>query len=1197
MMEIVLLSAYKHENLVSLVGFCDEKGEKVLVYKHESNVSLDQHLHVARGLKYLHDDLGIQHRILHRVMKSSNILLDKNFTAKISDFGLSKVALANVPCSVIISSCVGTTGCWDPEYYNVVNLHKNLMFTLLGLYRSLTSPYIFHFIEVITQHTFSPNKSTHLMASSSSSSPSTPSFSSQTWKYHVFLSFRGEDTRKNFVDHLYTALEQQGIYTYKDDETLPRGQSINPSLMKAIEESKIAVIIFSKNYADSSWCLDELEYIMKCKHKMGQIVIPVFYDIDPAEVRKQKRKYGEAFLRHECENDKKVESWRNALVDASNISGWDTKFIANGYESKCIKEIVDAISHGLHTVTSSVDDNLVGVEARVQHLISKLKIGCSGKKMIGIWGVGGGGKTTLASCVYDEISRKFDGCCFVKNIREASSNKDGLERLQEKILCGVLKQKEMAVGRVEEGRRMIKDRLHHRKVLIVLDDVDNLEHLEELAGSRDWFGEGSRIIITTRDEHVLTGHKVDLIHNISLLNNDEAMKLFCKHSPRGYRRTKDYEQLSKDVVSYAGGLPLALRVLGRYLCDKEMNEWRSALARLKDIPDANILEKLKISFYGLTAKERELFLDIACFFKGSFKDDEGVMMILEACGFHPVIGIKVLIQKGLITISEDGEFGMHDLVQEMAHYIVRGEHTKNPEKHSRVWKEEDVRDICAMDAMMNLDETEAIRFQSVGSEELIRLLTVAANMKKLRWIELDIYDFPTVNTRQLIIIPENFQPRELCCLTLSGLLGNLLWEGHKYLPNLRMIKLSCLRMLIKTPDFTGLPNLEIFMVDGSPLLEEIHPSFGCLEKLLYVEIRDFDNLEILPRNTRSKKLEILVLSGYLSKIQQNIENFLPHNLNHIGEWLISGSLRKLDLSWRNLTDRDIRSAAVWELSNLQELHLRGNRFERLNFSHLRLPRLQYLDISSCKHLVELSELPSSITVVIAEKCRSLESFGDISNCKWLWNVSLWGDNKLGPLCGDTLLDSMFQGNAKDYFISISLTGIDNWRGPSVLWVDLINTYNMPLPHDWYNHFSGVLMFLKSNKECDIVKPEIIMKLGVVVDKELQSELFQESNATILETHYKHTHVGYVSFSSLRHTGCFSSTFDTISFSLEDEDLYGDAFRFRVVLVPKYDVMQTTKVAADSSEFWDEEVGYSKTFTILHDSNSFIKILWRPIYHW
>ncbi|CAH1431506.1 unnamed protein product [Lactuca virosa] len=174
--------------------------------------------------------------------------------------------------------------------------------------------------------------------------------------------------------------------------------------------------------------------------------------------------------------------------------------------------------------------------------------------------------------------------------------------MQAEILSGVLKQKLVQVGRVEEGRRMIKDRLHHRKVLIVLDDVDNLEQLEQLVGSHDWFGEGSRIIITTRDEHVLSGHRVDVIHKISLLNDDEAMKLFCKHAPQGQNPTEDYELLSKDVVSYACGLPLALRVLGRFLCDKDMNEWRCALARLKEIPDANILEKLKISYDPTSAE-------------------------------------------------------------------------------------------------------------------------------------------------------------------------------------------------------------------------------------------------------------------------------------------------------------------------------------------------------------------------------------------------------------------------------------------------------------------------------------------------------------------------------------------------------------------------------------------------------------------
>jgi len=155
------------------------------------------------------------------------------------------------------------------------------------------------------------------MASSSSSFQSTPPTS---WKYDVFLSFRGEDTRNTIVDHLYSALVQQGIETFKDDEELPRGESIHPSLLKAIEDSQIVVVVFSENYANSTWCLQELEHIMKYKDERGQIVIPIFYHIEPSEVRKQKRKYGEAFAKYEVEK-KKVEAWRKALFDAGNLSG------------------------------------------------------------------------------------------------------------------------------------------------------------------------------------------------------------------------------------------------------------------------------------------------------------------------------------------------------------------------------------------------------------------------------------------------------------------------------------------------------------------------------------------------------------------------------------------------------------------------------------------------------------------------------------------------------------------------------------------------------------------------------------------------------------------------------------------------------------------------------------------------------------
>ena len=142
------------------------------------------------------------------------------------------------------------------------------------------------------------------------------------WKYDVFLSFSGEDTHRSFTDHLLAALKRKSILTFKDDEGLDRGKFILSELLKAIEESRFAVIIFSKSYASSRWCLDELAEIVKSKKEKGLIILLIFYDVDPSDVRKQIGTFRQAFNKHEDkENIKKVEMWRDALKEVANISG------------------------------------------------------------------------------------------------------------------------------------------------------------------------------------------------------------------------------------------------------------------------------------------------------------------------------------------------------------------------------------------------------------------------------------------------------------------------------------------------------------------------------------------------------------------------------------------------------------------------------------------------------------------------------------------------------------------------------------------------------------------------------------------------------------------------------------------------------------------------------------------------------------
>ncbi|KAJ9554597.1 hypothetical protein OSB04_018642 [Centaurea solstitialis] len=1123
-------------------------------------------------------------------------------------------------------------------------------------------------------------------SSFSSHSTPTPSSSSQPRKHDVFLSFRGTDTRNTFVDHLYSALEQQGIYTYKDDKTLPRGETIGPSLLKAIEELLVAVVVFSENYADSSWCLQELAHIMKCRDERDLIVMPIFYHVDPSELRKQKGKYGAALAKHVSEK-KNVESWRKALADAGNLSG----DVANGPETVFIKQIVDTLSNRLmYAPISSDHEDLIGIEARLQDLKSKMEMEPDGVLMVGIWGLGGGGKTTLASALYNEISTNFDGSCFIKDVREESS-KHGLEKLQEKVLSLVLKQKEGEV--VGDVGRLIKSRFRRKKVLMVLDDVDHLDQLKELAGSNVWFGEGSRIIITTRDNHFLNAHKVHVIYNISLLNDEEAMKLFYMHAPRGDRPLQDYEMLSKDVVSYAHGLPLALKVLGSFLCDKDMSECGSALARLKEIPDGDIVQKLKISYDGLEPMDKELFLDIACFFRGKWKDM--AMEIFEACGFHPLIRIKVLRQKALITLSKEGSFEMHDLIQEMGHYIVRGENHKNPELHSRVWKDKDVVRICAMDSTKVNDSIKALKVLFRPDRQLPPSLREAVgNMKRLRWISCT--EFPATS------LPREFHPMELCYLKLGWSRVEQLWEGYKHLPNLKVLDLRGSSKLSRTPDFDGLPCLERLILKHCDSLKELHPSIGYHESIIFLDLEWCSALEIFPPIIRMKKLETLLLSGCsqlrkFPEIQTSLDNLVKltlrnsgieivpssvgryctnllsldlrgclnlhsiegnfHRLQHLKGLYLDGCnqlknipteglfdvecslqllslsltplqnlhrgtvngllgfshfLRRLNLRCCNLVDGDISPAFCKGLSNLQALDLCGNKFSRLHSSLLQLPRLKFLNLSSCESLVELPDLPSSIAILIAERCKSLDIVGDFptSDHKWLWKVSLTIYNTSGD--GGRIVQSMLQGNAvEDYFISILLCDDDHIGDYIPIRGFALETFTLQLPCNWYNEFSGFLVYIDNCSLGGVVVIIITDALGMenedevseVSDKTDDDEDTMKNEDEVSEASDKTEDdedtmrarvVSYISFGSLRNTSWWSSTHDTISFFLEEIS------NLKVELVPRRthgdDSRERAEDITHHLNFWDEESTNKKTFEIISDSKSSIEIQYRRYLH-
>ncbi|KAG5573868.1 hypothetical protein H5410_063634 [Solanum commersonii] len=453
--------------------------------------------------------------------------------------------------------------------------------------------------------------------------------SSKVCKYHIFLSFRGEDTRRTFVSHLYKALEQRGIHAFKDDERLEAGKSISAELLKAIEESRFAVVIFSKSYATSRWCLEELAHIIKCKKELEQIVIPVFYDVSPSDVRHQNPPFADSFSQHEVnyEDDKeKVQRWRDAFVEAGKISGYHLLNFKD--EAECIKKLVDDIFPKSLQIISPLPESLVGMKSQVEKVSSLLDMESNDVRSIGIWGMGGIGKTEIANVLHQTYRHQFAADCFLGDVGKLHQ-KNGLTWIQQIVIFKLLGEK-LTLTSEHEGVIILKNRLRWKKVLFTLDDVNHREQLEFLVGGPEWFGMGSKIILTSRDKHLLISHVGDNVYEVQLLSEDEALELFSKHAFKEKSPKEDFMELSKQVVKHAGGLPLALKVLGSLFYRRDKKHWKPIIDRLKRIPHKDILGKLSLSFDGLDKDEKELFLDIAFLDIACFsRDDFDICVITE----------------------------------------------------------------------------------------------------------------------------------------------------------------------------------------------------------------------------------------------------------------------------------------------------------------------------------------------------------------------------------------------------------------------------------------------------------------------------------------------------------------------------------------------------------------------------------------
>ncbi|CAN1830483.1 Disease resistance protein L6 [Linum perenne] len=378
-------------------------------------------------------------------------------------------------------------------------------------------------------------------------------------EYEVFLSFRGPDVRRTFADCLYSSLVRSKIRTFRDEEDLWKGETIGPSLVKAITESKIHIPIFTIGYASSRWCLQELAKMVDCRKTGGeggkgqQVILPVFYFITPRDVRHpDSGPYKEAFEVHNQSHDPvTISGWKEALKEVGVMKGWHVT--ETDGQGAVMDEILIEVESHLRDSYALVTDDLVGIDLHVEEVLKLLNLDSASEKIVGIHGIGD---------AYD-------------------------------------------------GIRIIRERVCRHKLLIVLDDVDERFQFEDILGKLGDFYTDSRFLITTRDARVLELLQECKFFELEEMSHDHSLKLLSKQAFGLDYPPDDYVFLSKEFVRLAAGLPLALKVIGSLLFRTNIRFWEEKLCELKDIPPTKVQERLKISYNELTHNEKQIFLDIA----------------------------------------------------------------------------------------------------------------------------------------------------------------------------------------------------------------------------------------------------------------------------------------------------------------------------------------------------------------------------------------------------------------------------------------------------------------------------------------------------------------------------------------------------------------------------------------------------------